>query len=363
MDPHLKASFVHTYPAGASIQAALDLPLDLPQVTVLYGPSGCGKSTILRVLAGFERPQEGRVILGKETWVDSASGVFVPPAQRPVGMLFQDYALFPHMDVLRNLGYGMDGLSSVDRNERIEEMISMLGLKGLEARFPRQLSGGQQQRVALGRALVRRPKLLLLDEPLSALDRPTQSQLRRELGVWLRQLGIPTILVTHDRSEALSLGDHLILMHEGRVRQTGSPAEVFSRPADPDMANLLGFTTILKVDILGRDHGLVKVSTGGHELWAPDPGGLGSQAYACIPAEGVSLDRGGEFKGSARNRLHGIVLHREDHGGLVRLEVDCSGVRMEASATVWACEELGITPGVSVTAAIKAAAVHLVPRT
>lgn len=360
MEPRLSVRFEHAYPTGATVRADLDLPLDPPQVTVLFGPSGCGKTTVLRVLAGLETPREGRIALGEDTWFDTGSSTFVPPSRRPIGLVFQDYALFPHLSVLENLAFALDDLAEGDRRTRLREVVDLLGLRGLEARRPHQLSGGQQQRVALGRALIRRPRLLLLDEPLSALDRPTQAQLRRDLGGWLRQLRIPTLLVTHDRTEALALGDHLVLMHEGSVRQSGPPAEVFSRPVDPDMAQLLGFSTILKVAILGREHGLVKVGVAGLELWAPDPGGLETHAFACIPADGVGLDRGGEPHGSARNRLPGVVVQREDEGGLVRLQLDC-GIRLEALATAWACDELGITPGAPIQATIKAAAVHLVP--
>lgn len=360
MAPRLKASFAHRYPNGAEVAADLDLPLEPPQVTVLFGPSGCGKTTVLRVLAGLERPHRGRVHLGDRAWLDSDRGLFLPPPQRDVGLLFQDYALFPHLTVAGNLAYGLDGLPAGERAARAAELVRLLGLEGLEARHPHQLSGGQQQRVALGRALIRRPRLLLLDEPLSALDKPTQTGLRRELAEWLRHFRIPTVLVTHDRTEALALGHHLVLMHEGRVWQEGAPSEVFSRPADPRLAQLLGFGTILKVQVLAREHGLVKVSHGALELWAPDPGGLGTWAHACIPAEGVGLDLTVPSHGSARNRLPGTVRALEPQGGLVRLELDC-GAPLEALATHWACEEMDLRPGSPVVASVKAAAIHLVP--
>ena len=360
MDPVLKAAFEHRFPGGAALRAELDLPLRGGSVSVLFGPSGSGKTTVLRILAGLERPQAGRITFDGEVWFDGAAGRHVPPWKRSVGLLFQDYALFPHLSVAKNLAYGLDGLAPAERRQRVGAMLDLLGLAGLEARLPGQLSGGQQQRVALGRALVRRPRLLLLDEPLSALDRPTQETLRRELGGWLRQLGTPALLVTHDRTEALTLGDRLLLMHEGRVRQDGTPTEVFARPSEPELAGLLGIGTVARGAILGREHGLVRVAAGTSELWAPDPGGLETSAYACIRGEGVNVERESTSLQSARNRLPARVLSLEAQGALVRLHLD-AGFPLEALVTAWACEDLGIAPGMALTAIVKATAIHLIP--
>jgi molybdate transport system ATP-binding protein len=360
MDPLLKAAFEHRFPEGASLRAELELPLGKGSVSVLFGPSGSGKTTLLRILAGLERPQSGRITSGAEVWFDAQAGIHRPPWKRDVGFLFQDYALFPHLSVEGNLAYGLGGVAPQERRARIGAMLDLLGLSGLETRRPGQLSGGQQQRVALGRALVRRPAFLLLDEPLSALDWPTQEALRRELSGWLRELGTPALLVTHDRTEALTLGDRLLLLHEGRVRQAGTPTEVFARPTEPELASLLGIGTVVKVAVLGREHGLVRVAAGTAELWAPDPGGLEASAFACIRGEGVNVEQDGGAHQSARNRLPARVVSLEAQGALVRLHLD-AGFPLEALVTAWACEDLSIAPGMALTAIVKATAIHLIP--
>ncbi len=359
MDLRLTAVFEHCYGEGPAIEADLDLPLDPPATTVLFGPSGSGKTTVLRVLAGLERPRRGRIAFGDEVWLDTAAGLEIPPWKRRVGLLFQDYALFPHLTVEGNLAYGLREPEPA-RRRAVGEALERLGLAGLGGRRPGQLSGGQQQRVALGRVLLQRPRLLLLDEPLSALDRPTREALRRDLAAWLRESRIPALLVTHNRSEALALGDRLLLLQDGRIRQAGSPAEVFARPADPALAALLGVENVVKVRVLGREHGLVKVQAGRSELWAPDPGGLGAWAYACIRGEGVGLEAEAGAPRSARNRLPARVVAVEPQGALARVSLDC-GFPLEATATAWACEDLGLAPGGRLAASIKATAIHLVP--
>src|SRR5262245_42649855 len=219
----LTAEFEKCFPGGPVIRVELRLPADVFSLTVLFGPSGSGKSTTLRCLAGLDRPERGTIRFGNETWFDAARGIFLPPQRRQIGYLFQDYALFPHLRVAENIGYGLGKVAASERRKRFEEITALLGLVGLEDYYPRQLSGGQQQRVALARALVCRPRLLLLDEPLSALDAPTREQLRHELRHWLTKLAVPGIVVTHDRVETLALGDHVVVMDHGRVRQCGQP--------------------------------------------------------------------------------------------------------------------------------------------
>src|SRR5947199_7395898 len=211
----LTAEFEKHFPGGTVIQVELRRPADAFSLTVLFGPSGSGKSTTLRCLAGLDRPQRGTIRFGDEIWSDAARGIFLPPQRRRIGYLFQDYALFPHLRVAQNIGYGLSKIATPERRQRIEEITALLRLAGLEDRHPRQISGGERQRVALARALVCRPRLLLLDEPLSALDAPLREQLRRELRRWLAQLAIPAVLVTHDRSEALSLSDYVVVFHNG----------------------------------------------------------------------------------------------------------------------------------------------------
>ncbi|MEI8197543.1 MAG: ABC transporter ATP-binding protein, partial [Phycisphaerae bacterium] len=217
-------------------------------ITVLFGPSGCGKTTILRCLAGLERPDMGFIRYGSEYWFDAPRGLHLPPQRRGIGFLFQDYALFPHLNVAGNISYAIARIARIprpQRRERLAEMLDLLDLGGLEQRYPDQLSGGQQQRVALARALITRPKLLLLDEPLSALDGPTRETLRRHLRKLLTALHIPAIIVTHDPTEAMALADHVAVLHRGQVLQAGPVEEVFSRPTDLTVAQIVGIETVL----------------------------------------------------------------------------------------------------------------------
>src|SRR5437660_5620419 len=181
----LIAEFEKYFPGGPVIEVDLRRPADAFSLTVLFGRSGSGKSTTLRCLAGLERPERGTIRFGDEIWFDAARGIFLPPQRRRIGYLFQDYALFPHLRVAQNIGYGLGKIAAPERRQRIEEITALLGLADLEDHYPRQLSGGQQQRVALARALVCRPRPLLPDEPLSALDAPTREHLRRQLRHWL----------------------------------------------------------------------------------------------------------------------------------------------------------------------------------
>src|SRR5260370_21023053 len=188
MGPELVGEFEKHFPDGPPIQVRLCRPADPFSLTVLFGPSGSGKTTALRCWAGLDRPQRGYIRFGDETWFDASCGILVPPQRRQIGYLFQEYALFPHLTVERNVGYGIRRIGDAERRTRIAEITDLLGLAGLEGRFPHQLSGGQQQRVALARALVCRPRLLFLDEPLSAVNLPTHAQLRTQpgpcLGKW-----------------------------------------------------------------------------------------------------------------------------------------------------------------------------------
>src|SRR5919201_1192014 len=309
----LTAEFEKHFSGGPVIQVALRRPADAFSLTVLFGPSGSGKSTTLRCLAGLDRPKRGTIRFGDEIWFDAARGGFLPPQRRRFGYLFQDYALFPHLSVAQNIGYGMTKVAAPERRQRIEEIKTLLGLAGLEDRYPRQLSGGEQQRVALARALVCRPRLLLLDEPLSALDAPTREHLRRQLRRWLVELRMSTILVTHDRLEALALGDHVVVFEAGRVRQSGSVQQVFSAPVDLAVARIVGVDTIERGKVVEVADGLAKVQVGPKQLVALAPrrrnGRLDGDVYVCIRAEDVMLEKKGAdlSPGSARNHLLGHV--------------------------------------------------------
>jgi molybdate transport system ATP-binding protein len=229
------------YPGGgATIECAWQDPIGDPRVTVFLGASGSGKTTILRCLAGLERPSRGHIRFGELTWFDAAGNADLPPDRRDVGFLFQDFALFPHMTVEKNVGFAGRGMARRAIAGRVAELLDAFRLRGLERRLPRQLSGGQQQRVALARAVFRRPKLLLLDEPLSALDRATADEVREELRALIASLAIPTYIVSHDRDDALALADRMVVIDEGRIVQAGTMQEVFEAPKTAAAARLVG---------------------------------------------------------------------------------------------------------------------------
>jgi len=208
----LIASFTKQFRGSPLIEADLRLPLNRHHVIVLSGPSGCGKTTILRCLAGLEVPDRGRIQAGPEIWFDSDQPQDLSPQRRGIGFLFQDYALFPHLTVAGNIAYGLGHLPAVERAQRIAELVALLRLDGLESRRPREVSGGQQQRIALARALACRPRLLLLDEPLSAIDTSLRQELRQQLRSVLSGLNLPVILVTHDAADLYVLADDVIHM-------------------------------------------------------------------------------------------------------------------------------------------------------
>jgi len=213
------------------------------EVLALIGPSGCGKTTCLRLIAGFEAPDGGRIELAGE--VVAGTGRLVPPERRRVGMVFQDYALFPHLDVARNAGFGLARQGEPAARARVGEVLDLVGLAGLESRYPHELSGGQQQRVALARALAPAPALVLLDEPFSNLDAALRSRVRADVRDILQRAGATAIFVTHDQDEALSLADQVAVLDRGRVLQAGPPEEVYARPATPVVARLLGEANVL----------------------------------------------------------------------------------------------------------------------
>jgi molybdate transport system ATP-binding protein len=317
---------------------------------------------VLRLLAGLERVDRGFLRVGGAVWADAARGLHLSPQDRNLGFLSQAYDLFPHFSVCANLGYGLRGMDAPTRQNRVAELLELLDLGGLGERRPGELSGGQRQRVALGRALARRPRLLLLDEPLTALDRPAQLRLRRELRDLLRDLAVPTVLVTHDRGEALHLGDRIVVLDQGRVCQSGDIQQAFDRPTDPAVARILGVETVVRGRVEGIAEGLATVAVGPVRIFAADPGGLGQQAFVCIRGEDVAVERQGAVPSgsTARNRLPACITTLHPEGSLVRLGLDC-GFPLECLVTRQACQDLGLAEGDAVTAILKAAAVHLIP--
>jgi molybdate transport system ATP-binding protein len=361
-DATLRVHVERRFPGGSVIAGSFELDLAAARTLVLFGPSGSGKTTLLRCVAGLARPDRGRIAVGGETWFDAERRVDLAPQRRSIGYLPQGFALFPHLDVRASIGYGIDTGGRAERAARIAQLVRLLHLDGLERRRPGELSGGQQQRVALARALARRPRLLLLDEPLGALDAPTRETLRGELRRMLVASGVPAIVVTHDRTEALVLGDEVAIMADGAMLQVGPIVDVFDHPADEAVARIVGVETVAEARVIDSSGGLLSLAVGTAELLAIGEQPVGAGVMVSIRAEDVAvLVEGSEGHGavSARNLLPGTVTGLEPAGALVRVRIDC-GFPLVAAITRPAVAELGIAPGLRVTAIIKAPAVHVI---
>ena len=230
----------------ATVVKAVSFAFDKGEFISLLGPSGCGKTTILRMIAGFENPSSGSIL------VDGQDITSLKPNQRQLGMVFQAYALFPNLNVGDNIGFGLKiaGMPAEERRARVDEMLRLIGLPGFEKRFPYEMSGGQQQRVALARAIAPRPRMLLLDEPLSALDAKIRVSLREEIRAIQLDLGITTVFVTHDQEEALSISDRIVVMNAGNIEQLGAPHEIYNKPATRFVATFVGHLNSIEATVL-----------------------------------------------------------------------------------------------------------------
>jgi molybdate transport system ATP-binding protein len=347
--------------SGAGVICRWQDPVAEPHVTVFLGASGSGKTTVLRCLAGLERPQRGHIRCGDRLWFNAAERIHLPPDERDVGVLFQEYALFPHLTVAQNIAFGARHMPRAQVAARVAELVDTFRLGGLEPRLPRQLSGGQQQRVALARAVFRRPKLLLLDEPLSAVDRPTGDELREELRSLIRALAIPAYIVSHDRVDALTLADRTVLVDEGRIIQSGTTPEVFDHPGSAAAARLVGVDTILLGRIAAVEHGLARIIVAGREVRAQAPADAGHEAALLIRAEDVALARHDVTDSSVMNRWRATVVTHAAEGPFVRVGLDC-GFRLSALVTRDAWQRLALQPGDDAWAIVKAATIRALPR-
>ena len=328
--------------------------------TAIAGPSGSGKSTLLRIAAGLLRPASGRVFCGDELWLDTASGRNVAPELRGCGYVFQDYALFGHMPVWQNVAYGLRGMSRGERRRRAGELLDRFGIAALAGARPATLSGGERQRVALARALAARPRVLLLDEPLSALDARTRASASRELAEVLRSAGVPALLVTHDFTEAAVLGDHVAVIDGGRIVQEGTAGELAAAPASAFVADFTGAVVLT---------GIASEGPGGLTVVALDGGGsatstdrrTGPVALSVHPWE-ISLEPAGAVaESSAQNHLAAEVVTVTEVGNRVR--VGLAGAQpLVAEVTRAAVGGLHLEPGARVVASWKATATRLVSR-
>jgi molybdate transport system ATP-binding protein len=342
----LRLRFAHPL---RSFRASADLTVERGETVALVGPSGAGKTTVLRVVAGLLKPVDGLVVLDESVLLDTRRRIDVPPEHRRVGYLFQEYALFPHLDVVRNVRFGAPGRG------RVDELLERFRIADLARASVRELSGGERQRVALARALARDPGVLLLDEPLSALDAHTRAGVRAELRELLEDLGLPTILVTHDFEDAATLADRVGVISEGHILQLGSPTELVAVPSDSFVASLTG-ATVLPGHVVEASNGLTKVALdGGLVVWSTDEG-AGPVNVALYPWE-VSL---GSFTpdDSRMNHLSGAVVSLTPLGNRARVRVG----PVVAEITAVSAERLDLRPGALVTASFKATAARLFPR-
>ena len=303
--------------AGTVALEGVDLTVRDGEFFTLVGPSGCGKTTTLRTIAGFEEPTEGAVRFNEREMAG------VPPERRDVGVVFQSYALFPHMNVAENVGYGLqfreppDGLS-VD--ERVAELLNLVDLEGMGDRSPDQLSGGQQQRVALARALAPAPDLLVLDEPMSALDAQLRESLRRQVKRIQSELEITTVYVTHDQAEALAISDRVAVMNGGRVEQVGRPQEIYREPATRFVAELVGDNNVFDGEVRSREGEYARVDVDGERFTLPAPDGTDRFTFCVRP--------GALSQSVERNRLTVSVETSEFLGETVRVNGRWNGGRI-----------------------------------
>ncbi|GAP11470.1 spermidine/putrescine ABC transporter ATP-binding subunit [Bellilinea caldifistulae] len=296
-----------------------NLEVERGEFVSFLGPSGCGKTTTLRMVAGFEVPDQGQIVLEGEDITQ------LPPNQRMVGMVFQSYALFPNMNVADNVGFGLSvrKMPAEQIRQRVSEILKIVQLEDLQKRYPYQLSGGQQQRVALARALAIRPRVLLLDEPLSALDAKIRVELRAEIRRIQQELKITTIYVTHDQEEALSLSDRIVVMNKGKIEQIGTPFEIYNYPQTEFVASFIGQLNLIPVQVVDREGGLYRIGTHTIQVEQNHRTPLSSQPKLAIRPEEVKL---GSVEGW--NQLTALVRQISFLGAIVRIWLDVEGVSL-----------------------------------
>lgn len=323
-------------PEGGRL-AALDgvsLSVEANEFVTLLGPSGCGKTTLLRAISGFEALDSGTMVL------DGADLSALPPFRRPVNTVFQSYALFGHMSVARNVGYALEvaGVARATREAQVAEVLEKVGLAGMGARRPGQLSGGQRQRVALARSIIAKPRLLLLDEPLSALDRNLRQQMQIELKALQNNLGIAFVFVTHDQEEAMALADRVIVLHQGRVEQIGTPEEIYDRPATEFVASFVGTSNVLSGEVRGGRAALGALAVG-----APPGASEGERVRAFVRPHDVEISAPVEGTSSVATAR---VVRLIRVGSMTRVELSLAdGQALAVDLTRDRAVELGLREG------------------
>ncbi len=339
-----------TYSIGDFSIKNVSLTVKKNEYFVLLGPTGAGKTILLELIAGFRIPQAGRIILyGRDV-------TFNPPEKRNVGFVYQDYALFPHMTVEDNIAFGLKvrKFSEAEIKRRVKELMKLIGISHLKNRYPQSLSGGEQQRVSLARALAINPKILLLDEPLSALDPQTRETLRSELKKIHETQDVTTIHVTHDQSEAMILADRVGVIMNGKIIQVGKPKDLFNKPKSESVAVFLGAKNVLRGKILSNEGGVATIDVEGHKIYAITDIKEGDVNIIIRP-ENIVLSRT-PLKSSARNTFEGNVVNIIDMGPFLDVEIS-NGLRV--FITKQSASDLGLKVGEKVYASFKATATHI----
>jgi ABC-type Fe3+/spermidine/putrescine transport system ATPase subunit len=312
------------------------LEINRGEMLTLLGPSGCGKTTTLRCIAGLEKPEEGDIIIDGQPMLSQG---FVPPAKRGIGMVFQNYAVWPHMKVFSNIVYGLklQKLSRPQIREQAQQVLELVGLAGLEDRYPAQLSGGQQQRVALARALVTNPKVLLLDEPLSNLDAKLREELRFEIKSLVRRMGITAVYVTHDQAEAMVISDRIAVMDSGNVVQIGNPQDIYKKPANRFVADFIGtmnFMSGVVVDVLAERNAVAVRTEFSDRLVCMTPDSTaatpGTNVYASIRPEDVEVSAGPPQ--AKENVFKGKIVHKAYLGNFLFFFVSVNDTMIRVQA-------------------------------
>ena len=305
----------HVFKRFGDVTAVSDFDLTVKdgEFVSLLGPSGCGKTTSLRMIAGFERATEGEIYIGDHCVSSHIKNTFVPPEKRDIGMVFQSYAVWPHMTVTENVAYPLkiQKVPKEERAARVAEMLKLVHLDEYGSRYPHQLSGGQQQRVALARALVMRPGLLLLDEPLSNLDAKLRESMRFEISSIQKELGITVIYVTHDQSEAMTMSDRVVVMSRGVIRQIGTPYEIYRNPANKMVADFIGLVNFVEGEVQGD-----RVYISGTGVSFPNTSGITGSATIAVRPENITMSR-------TSGTIEGTLVHRFYLGDAVDYRVQC----------------------------------------
>jgi iron(III) transport system ATP-binding protein len=346
---------------GIAAVAGIGFEIKAGEMATLLGPSGCGKTTTLRCLAGLERPDQGRIVIGERTVVDVKAGVFVPPQRRNLGMVFQSYAIWPHMTVLENVAYALEGrgIGKAERKKLAMEALALVQLAAFAERPAPRLSGGQQQRVAIARAMVGHPQALLFDEPLSNLDAKLRIEMRNELRRIQRQTGLTSIYVTHDQAEALAISDLIIVMKDGRIVERGRPVDIYRRPRHVFTAQFLGATnliagTVAAVDAAG---GLLAVTTVLGRILGIDPTGSlrpGAKVVVSIRPEDLSTRASAA---DAVNTIEGRMTFAAFAGAAVEAELRCGDTNIACLLD----RDADLTPGRTLTLRAKPDACLVLP--